>query len=100
MPVAVKPVMNPDLTLDLPHARHLARELLQLHADPVHLPGSTPDDDLHLALHRALSTYSDNATLLTRTAHTLAESALSTIRDIEDTDGNLAHRLAAQETLT
>lgn len=90
--------MNPDLNLDLPHARHLARELLQLHTDPVPLP-TTTEDDLQAALHRALQTYAGNSTLLTRTAHALAESALATIRGIEDTDGRLAHELGVRGQL-
>ena len=83
------------MRINLPHAKELAHELCLLPSPTV--PALTADYgaqfDIHQALSTSLDTYARNLKLLSHTAETLGNRALTSLAEIEDTDDQLAHTL-------
>ncbi|WP_231295147.1 hypothetical protein [Corynebacterium efficiens] len=93
--------------MDIDHARLLAHTILHQEFTPV--AGSPPPDDspgegtsgFHGVVAKALATYTDNASTLTQTTRSMADSALHTLTVVGSIDAGLAgdfHRLAGRRT--
>ena len=93
--------------MDIDHARLLTHTILHQEFTPV--AGSPPPDDspgedtsgFHGVVAKALATYTDNASTLTRTTRSMADSALHTLTVVGSIDAGLAgdfHRLAGRRT--
>lgn len=93
--------------MDIDHARLLAHTILHQEFIPVAgcpPPNDNPGEDtssFHGVVAKALATYADNASTLTRTTRSMADSALHTLTVVGAIDSGLAgdfHRIAGRRT--
>ncbi len=91
--------VQPGMRIDFEHAHALAYDLIRFTFAPIiggenYLDsGGEHSDVFHTALTKALFIYSDNADMLTRTAHELGDSALHTLSVIAAVDEDLSTEL-------